>query len=33
MADSVPEREFAECAKKAEAVLQALKEAEGGIDL
>lgn len=33
VADSVPEREFAECAKKAEAVLQALKEAEGGIDL
>lgn len=33
VADSVPETEFAECANKAKAVLRALEEAEGGIDL
>lgn len=33
VADSVPEQEFAECANKAEAVLQALKAAEGGLDV
>lgn len=33
VADSVPEKEFEECANKAEAVVSALKEAEGGIDL
>lgn len=33
VADSVPETEFAECANKAKAVLKALEEAEGGIDL
>lgn len=33
VADSVPETEFAECANKAKAVLNALEEAEGGIDL
>lgn len=33
VADSVPETEFTECANKAKAVLNALKEAEGGIDL
>ena len=30
VADSVPEREFAECTNKAKAVVQALREAEGG---
>lgn len=30
--DSVPEREFAECQNKARAVIEALHEAEGGID-
>lgn len=33
VADSVPETEFAECANKARAVLDALEQAEGGIDL
>lgn len=33
VADSVPEAEFKECANKAKAVLNALEEAEGGIDL
>lgn len=33
VADSVPENEFAECANKARAVLNALEQAEGGIDL
>lgn len=33
VADSVPELEFAECANKAKAILRALEEAEGGIDL
>ena len=33
VADSVPEMEFAECENKAKAVMQALQEAEGGIDL
>ena len=33
VADSVPENEFTECANKAKAVLNALKQAEGGIDL
>lgn len=33
VADSVPEMEFAECENKAKAVIQALREAEGGIDL
>lgn len=33
VADSVPEMEFQECMNKAKAVLNALKEAEGGIDL
>ncbi len=33
VADSVPQMEFAECENKAKAVLQALQEAEGGIDL
>ncbi|MDE7310643.1 MAG: anthranilate synthase component I [Eubacterium sp.] len=32
VADSVPEMEFAECENKARAVIQALQEAEGGID-
>lgn len=30
--DSVPEREFEECQNKARAVMEALREAEGGID-
>ena len=33
VADSVPEMEFTECVNKAGAVIQALKQAEGGIDL
>ncbi len=33
VADSIPENEYAECANKAKAVLNALQEAEGGIDL
>lgn len=33
VADSIPENEFAECANKAQAVLNALRQAEGGIDL
>lgn len=33
VADSVPEKEFEECSNKARAVLDALKQAEGGIDL
>ncbi len=33
VADSEPEKEFEECANKAKAVLNALKQAEGGIDL
>ncbi|MDD7738710.1 MAG: anthranilate synthase component I [Fusicatenibacter sp.] len=33
VADSVPEKEYQECINKAKAVLQALKEAEGGMDL
>ncbi len=33
VADSVPEKEFEECANKARAVLNALKQAEGGIDV
>ena len=32
VADSVPENEFEECINKAKAVMNALKEAEGGID-
>ncbi len=32
VADSIPENEFAECENKAKAVLDALKQAEGGID-
>jgi len=32
VADSVPESEYTECANKAKAVVEALKEAEGGID-
>lgn len=31
VADSVPEREFQECADKAQAVVRALREAEGGL--
>ncbi len=33
VADSVPETEYNECANKAKAVLHALQQAEGGIDL
>ena len=33
VADSIPDNEYAECANKAKAVLNALQEAEGGIDL
>jgi len=33
VADSVPENEFEECVNKAKAVLNALEQAEGGIDL
>lgn len=33
VADSVPQREFEECSNKARAVIQALEQAEGGIDL
>ena len=33
VADSVPENEFQECINKAKAVMNALEEAEGGIDL
>ena len=32
VADSVPEKEFLECANKAKAVINALKQAEGGIE-
>lgn len=32
VADSVPESEYTECVNKAKAVMQALQEAEGGID-
>ena len=31
VADSVPEREFQECADKAQAVVRALRAAEGGL--
>ncbi len=33
VADSIPEAEYAECANKAKAVLNALEQAQGGIDL
>lgn len=33
VADSVPESEYAECANKAKAVLNALEQAQGGIDV
>jgi anthranilate synthase component 1 len=32
VADSVPQTEFTECVNKAKAVLNAVKQAEGGID-